>query len=376
ARERFHFIYPDNTDGTIASVTDAVGTTSFTYDESGRIASENGPFDNDTIERSYDAFDRLISFSLKSDNAAPRTAVSYAYDSIDRLKSATSAGTEHKYSFRGSSYQITQIKRNSKTVVSNNYDLLKRLTLKQNMSASGSILSSFSLEYNNSDEIIRKVENTGKTTAYSYDSIGQLVSSNKTDNGGSALAATSYSYDPMGNRLAATSSDPSNPSNLSYTSNSLNQYAEIFNTDGTASTPSYDENGNCTKADLPTGTWTFAYDDENRPVEQIKDGTKIGFLYDYLGRRRVKTVYSYDMVFGDWTPQTRTEYIYSGWNLVEKREGPAQPLSPTPSTYYTWGLGTGGVGGLLSVKTDYGTYFPQYNDNGNIISYTDENDNP
>ena len=33
------------------------------------------------------------------------------------------------------------------------------------------------------------------------------------------------------------------------------------------------------------------------------------------------------------------------------------------------------VGGLLSVKTDSGTYFPQYDDNGNIVSYTDENDN-
>jgi len=372
--------YAYNPDGTLASVTDAVGTTSLTYDESGRISSENGPFDNDTIERSYDAFDRMLSFTLKSDNATPRTASSYAYDSIERLKSVTSAGTEHKYSFRGSSYQITQIKRNSKTVVSNTYDLLKRMTSKQNLAASsGNILSSYSLEYNNSDEIIRKTENTGKVSAYAYDSVGQLVSANKTDNGGVLIDTASYSYDPMGNRLSSSSllPDASLPVASSYTPNSLNQYSEIFKSDGTSSAITYDENGNTASCPLSSGVWNMIWDDENQLISttNASNGTKLEYAYDYLGRRRIKTSYSYDLALGSWTPQARTEYIYKGWDLVEKRECLAQPFSPTTSTYYTWGLGAGGVGGLLSVKMNSGTYFPQYDDNGNVVSYTDENDN-
>ena len=68
--------------------------------------------------------------------------------------------------------------------------------------------------------------------------------------------------------------------------NSLNQYVNVAVGANPAATMAYDANGNLTG----DGTWTFAYDAENRLKTANKSGTSASYSYDPLGRRQAKTV--------------------------------------------------------------------------------------
>jgi YD repeat-containing protein len=71
----------------LTNMTDAVGTTTFTYTPSGQLASENGPWANDQISYTYANRQRTAQ-SLEQPNAAP-LAETYAYDGANRLTSIT-----------------------------------------------------------------------------------------------------------------------------------------------------------------------------------------------------------------------------------------------------------------------------------------------
>ena len=123
----------------------------------------------------------------------------------------------------------------------------------------------------------------------------------------------------------------------------------------------YDQNGNMTKIPLDSETTMVCeYDGENRLSSIRKQNTKIINTYDGFGRRKIKEVYAFNDR-AEWIPQTRTEFIYDGWNLISERKYKTNNLStlgdqqPTTSHYF-WGLdvsgslgGAGGVGGLLQL---------------------------
>jgi RHS repeat-associated protein len=141
--------------------------------------------------------------------------------------------------------------------------------------------------------------------------------------------------------------------------------------------PTHDEDGNATTWALRTdglGSSTqsdviFVWDGENRLIE-IKDAagatTLASYTYDSQSRRIARTV-------GGTTLAT----IYDGWNPIAEYSGtPATGYSLQAS--YSWGLdlsgsmqGAGGVGGLLSVTSTAGTYYPTYDGNGNVSEYLD-----
>jgi YD repeat-containing protein len=68
--------------------------------------------------------------------------------------------------------------------------------------------------------------------------------------------------------------------------NALNQYVNITVGASPTVTMAYDANGNLTG----DGTWTFAYDAENRLKTAASTGTSAAYAYDPLGRRQAKTV--------------------------------------------------------------------------------------
>ena len=94
----------------------------------------------------------------------------------------------------------------------------------------------------------------------------------------------------------------------------------------------------------------------------------LSFTYDYMGRRVSKTV-------TNGSTSTTETTLYQGWNPVDTFSGGV--LTKT----LLWGLdlsgtlqGAGGVGGLLAVNvlgSNPATYFPSYDTNGNIITWTD-----
>lgn len=149
----------------------------------------------------------------------------------------------------------------------------------------------------------------------------------------------------------------------------------------------YDADGNLTS----DGRWNYVYDAENRLISvETKpnllnptgpmlavDAKRLEFTYDYMGRRVEKVVRS-GFNGTTYATETRTRFIYEGWNLATEYtttiSGSTTTL--TLAKTYTWGLdwsgtrqGAGGVGGLLLVteKPSGLKHLPAYDGNGNVM---------
>ena len=84
---------------------------------------------------------------------------------------------------------------------------------------------------------------------------------------------------------------------------------------------------------------------------------------------------------GNWMLDSEKMFVYDKWNLLEEitKTYETGTLTAAASNYYVWGLdqtqtltGTGGVGGLLFVADNGGTYLPTYDGNGNVSEYLNQ----
>ena len=139
--------------------------------------------------------------------------------------------------------------------------------------------------------------------------------------------------------------------------------------------PTYDLDGNLTF----DGVWQYQWDAENRltmaamtNITNVPDvqRKKLDFKYDYMGRRVMKTVSTWN---GSQFANTATTwFVYDGWNLIAELDSSINLVRS-----YCWGSdlggtmdGAGGIGGLVMIA-DYASgtsYFPVYDGNGNIMA--------
>ena len=156
-------------------------------------------------------------------------------------------------------------------------------------------------------------------------------------------------------------------------------YASITPAAGADTTAfSYDANGNL----LKDGARTYLWDADNQLISvsvlaptSAADSVRVDFLYDGLGRRRLKSVFGWDTAAKKYktSPSSSVRFVYDGWMLVAELDA---LKTNTVIRTYAWGVdlsgtvgGAGGVGGLLAVKDASGVYYPTYDGNGNILSY-------
>ncbi|WP_124330899.1 RHS repeat domain-containing protein [Desulfonema ishimotonii] len=175
-----------------------------------------------------------------------------------------------------------------------------------------------------------------------------------------------YEYDPIGNRInSAGGTDPQ----VTYARNAVNQYTAL--TGGVNASPSYDDDGNMTGYDGAAYTWNA----ENRLIAAETADKKITFLYDYMGRRVRKQVYSGTP--GSWnaSPDETRVFVYDGWNLIKE----TVTGDSTDDTYYVWGpdlsqsmQGAGGIGGLVCRVSGTAVRHYTYDANGNVGQLVDE----
>ncbi|MBK8916085.1 MAG: RHS repeat-associated core domain-containing protein [Phycisphaerales bacterium] len=106
-----------------------------------------------------------------------------------------------------------------------------------------------------------------------------------------------------------------------------------------------------------------------------------------MGGRRVEKHHD-NYVSSSWVTQSRTRFVYDGWNLIQELNVPTSG-DPTVLRQYTWGLdlsgqsgnssvsglhGAGGIGGLLAVldtnntttTSDDRSFTYLYDANGNV----------
>jgi RHS repeat-associated protein len=332
--------YPDQTAanyvydlvGKIQQVSDPTGTYGFAYDNMGRLIGTTTqytfvPGHNFQNSYTYDAASNRTSLT-----APDGSTNSYQYDALNRLTTLTNSLTgQFGFGYDALSRR-TQLTRPNGVNTNYNYDSVSHL-LSVLHQAGSTTLDGASYGYDFSGNRTNKTNYlNGVTSNYAYDAIYELQQ--VTQGGGTT---ESYSYDAVGNRL----------SSLGVPTYSYNSSNELTSTSSGSYT--YDANGN-TLSD-PSGK-SYTWDFENRLVQAVVPGTNGGtttFRYDPFGRRIQKsalgtTNYLYDGLDSD---ADIVEEIDNSGNVLARYtrglsvDAPLSMLrSGTPSYYEQDGLGS------------------------------------
>ncbi|CAK8713363.1 RHS repeat-associated core domain-containing protein [Candidatus Electrothrix gigas] len=385
------------------SMTDKLGQTTWNYDSLNRATEQNDPF-NRVLAYTYDADSNRVGMTYPDGNQ-----VAYKYSPNSWLKKMTDpAGQEINYS-RDLVGNLTHIENPNQTETEIEYDKVYRTLKRINWQTTqgGKVNSGFEYTYNKLGHITKAVKEYGwrkpstVTETYGYDGLHRLaefVMSPLKQNGGDVV--TSYSYDPVGNRLRWESNDdlqtntPFDAFYRSYEYNQANQMVAMDNVaekknDDYAYEYSFDQNGNRINRQLidrngPQYGVDYSYDPENRLVlaqdYQIVGGGKkkeephridrafTTLEYDGGGRRLVQ---HYDPKQGGNGVDKRDEYVFDWLDPVAEYN----MLNGQRTDYYR------GAGGHLALMHQYkgGTqgqmYWYHYNNKGDVAGLTKHNGN-
>jgi len=244
--------YDYNKDGSLSSFTKPDGTTlSYSYDNLGRVT-------NDGIN-SYSYDDKLRLSSVSGNGKT----LSFSYDGFSRITGTNCDGHSNSYTYDDNG-NCTSV--NNTTY---GYDKLNRLT---SVKFSGKTIT---YSYRKDSQLSEVSYPNGMTTSFGYDAVGRLTSKKTTLSNGTVLASYSFEFDKVGNITKQTTKEPYEGSGLanedvSYTYNSGNRITKA----GDISF-SFDANGNTTKR----GSESYQWDKSDR---LIKAGST-SITYDPLG---------------------------------------------------------------------------------------------
>jgi RHS repeat-associated protein len=300
----------------MTNMSDGIGTTAFTYTQTGQLQSESGPWASDTITYSYS--DRLrTELDLQQPNASDWMQ-SYSYDAGNRLQTTTSPagafGYTHNPGLAGTSSSsglVSKITLPNGAWITNTYDNNARMLGTYLYNSSASDLDASVYTYNVGNQRT-SVERSGENYAnYTYDPIGQVIGDQAYEESGSVARVNEqlrYGFDPAGNLANRTN----NTLVENFQVNALNELTT--NTNG--------------------GTLTSNWMSQ--------------FSYDGKMRRRIRQEYTWNG--SSWTQTNEVYYVYDGNLVVQERD-----INNLPTTTYTRANdfsgsldGAGGSGGLLA----------------------------
>jgi RHS repeat-associated protein len=370
--------------GRMVRVSDAAGVHSFSYDKKLRLISEGLEGQQMyQIDRKYDDLGRTTGFFLDD-----RYEVSYGYDDIGRFKTVDWQMGEQvgdmAYQYLENSDRLSGME--SKSGLSVHYDYEPHRDVKTAVvnSFKDRLISKYEYQYDRLGRRIN-VKNSGEAFEkegfwlYGYNDRNEVETASRFV--GNDLKDQSqpvpvldrvYRFGPIGNRIHAVEGKDE----IQYQTNSLNQYDRIVTQPQKKEALIYDEDGNL----IEDGRFRYSWNAENRLVavdpKVVKAGAKrLEYVYDYMGRRISKEVFTF--VNGEYIPSIGTRFAYDGWNMVKESKTENQA---TVDKHYVWGLdlsqslqGAGGVGGLLAVSDGSSRYSYLFDANGNVRQLIDNN---
>ncbi len=176
----------------LIELVDGVGTTEFTYDESGRLTMVDDPYGK-IVSYNYDSLGNRTSITYPGDKT-----VTYLYDESNRLTKVTDwLGGITEYHYDNLS-NVTRIDNLNGTQVFFTYDADNRPLSMANKKADGTVISSYSYTLDNVGNI------TATTTTEPLDIVDQAVAVNYSYNASNQLLSgggNSYVYDNNGNMI-------------------------------------------------------------------------------------------------------------------------------------------------------------------------------
>ncbi|HKW30123.1 MAG TPA: RHS repeat-associated core domain-containing protein [Verrucomicrobiae bacterium] len=409
----------------LTNMSDAVGTTVFTWDAVGELTSETGLWPNDTVSYTYN---NRLRTALTLSQPSGSWSQSYGFDVSRRMTNVTSPAGSFGYSYPSANFQLpSAILLPNGAWITNTFDGNARLLGTILKNSGGTILDSESYAYNQANQRTAETNTAGDFRNYGYDNEGELTSAVGKEAGGTTnrlQEQLGYSYDDAGNlnyrtnnaliqnfsvnnlnelstvtrsgtlTVAGTTTIPA----TSVTVNGLaaNHYADgtfalagftvtngsnVFTAVGWDSVGnvssntvavnlpatnnfSYDLNGNM----LTNGTEVMIWNDENELVTNIVVGSwKSDFVYDGKLRRRIEKDYAW--IGSSWVQTNETHLIYDGNVIIQQRDSNNVPvLTLTRGNDLSGSLqGAGGIGGLLAMTENSGASSYYHSDgNGNV----------
>jgi RHS repeat-associated protein len=381
----------------LTTMSDGIGTTTFTYTPAGQLASENGPWPSDTVAYTYSDSLRTV-LDLQQPNASDWVQ-SYGYDQAARLTGLTSPAGTFTYTYHpglagttSASSLISKISLPNSAFITNTYDNNARMLGTWLYNSSASALDSSIYTYNVANQRTT-LERTGENTAdFTYDSTGQVIADQAYEVSGGASRLNEqlhYAFDPVGNlnyrtnntlienfvvnslneltqntnggRLTVMGTTTSSATGVSVNGTNALRYGDstfaatnmpLTTTYTALASDSYGRNAtNTVTVSLLTNTAFqydgngnltndglrgFAYDDENQLIQVWMTNHWLSqFTYDGKMRRRIRQEFTWQS--SAWVQTNKVYYVYDGNLVIQERD-----INNLPTTTYTRGLDLSG----------------------------------
>ena len=158
--------------GRLTNLVDGIGQTHYSY-ANNRLASEDGPWAEDTVSYSYQYAGPRSGLTLLQPNASPWTQ-SYGYDAAERLTSVASPGGAFGYAYDSTRVALpgTLTLPNGATIATS-YDFMTRLTNTTLRSSQSAVLNHHGYGYNAASQRTSVTNLAGNTVGYTYDRIAR-----------------------------------------------------------------------------------------------------------------------------------------------------------------------------------------------------------
>jgi RHS repeat-associated protein len=300
------------------------GLLTFSYDPSGNATRISNA--TETVEYAYDALNRVTNVLVVGlarqvayayDAVGNRAVMTdpdggktlYTYDALNRLTALQDPQTNTWTFGYDAANRMTSMLMPNGIQCLYQYDTASRLTNMVYRNSTNTILQSFAYTYDAVGNPLRVRREDNLFENYAYDAVDQLVrvDYDASTAGGSSTNFTTYTYDPVGNRMVHSNGH----GRVIYVYDAANRLLSVTSA---ASTVQYawDRNGNLTNS-LANGTNTaYAWDFENKLVTiRYQDGSSNIFGYYPSSSLRHTKV--------DSTGTNR--YIYDGQNELQHLDG-------------------------------------------------------
>jgi RHS repeat-associated protein len=357
--------------GRMMTLTDSLGTETYTYDHDNRLTKAD--------RGSGDEFDYAYAdgLNLTGETYPDGTTISNDYTDDELLHTTTANSKTTTFDYTpDDQLQTTTYPPSVGTTETRGYDHDGNLTSVANTTGSGT-LSEFDWTLD-SDGNPTQIDTTrGATTtheALAYDERDRLTKACYTvTTCAGATNTISYSYDPDSNVLQQVrAGSVPNTGTTNYTYNTADQLTGSNN--GSATSYSYDDNGNLATA----GSDSYTYNLADQLASTTQGATTTDYSYDGMGDRvesdtsgGADTKYRWDRIGP--LPQIATERDGGGTllrNYLYGPQGAISQTSPGPSTIYLY---RDPLGSITDTTSSTGTqeWEYSYDPYGNPITATD-----
>jgi len=287
-----------------------------------------------TLSYTYYPTGKVQTITSSNPNGA---SVAYTYDDLNRLGTVTDGqlqGSQTTTYTYDPANNVAAVNYPNGVQSALTYDALNRITGLATQS------TGYLYQRGPTGNLTGATELNGRTLTWSYDGIYRLTNEAISSDPGNNNGSSSYTLDPVGNRLAENTTLPG-----------LSSGSFGYNADDEVNTETYDANGNT----IAAGGKTFTYDSENHLTSM--NGGAVTIIYDGDGNRVSKTV-------GGVT----TQYLVDDMNptgyaqVVEELQGSAV------TRQYTYGLQR--ISQRQFVANAWTASFYGYDGGGNVRNLT------